>query len=97
MMKIFNSKLTKRNFLSASVLLPGAINTTLAQSDYPNKPIKLVFPFGPGAEVTTRAVLKSMSDKSVVVIGGSNQYLTIKWGSKVLDLDMVPSDRKSVV
>ena len=63
MINVFKSKLTKRDFLLTSALLPGAINTSLAQSDYPNKPIKLVFPFGPGAEVTTRAVLKSMSDK----------------------------------
>jgi tripartite-type tricarboxylate transporter receptor subunit TctC len=63
MMNVFNSKLTKRDFLLTSALLPGAITTSLAQSDYPNKPIRLVFPFGPGAEVTTRAVLKSMSDK----------------------------------
>jgi tripartite-type tricarboxylate transporter receptor subunit TctC len=62
-MNLFNSKLTKRDFLLTSALLPGAINLSLAQSDYPNKPIKLIFPFGPGAEVTTRAVLKSMSDK----------------------------------
>jgi len=62
-MEVFNPKLTKRDFLLSSALLPGAISASLAQSDYPNKPIKLVFPFGPGAEVTTRAVLKSMSDK----------------------------------
>ena len=62
-MNLFNSKLSKRDFLLTSALLPGAINLSLAQSDYPNKPIKLIFPFGPGAEVTTRAVLKSMSDK----------------------------------
>ena len=62
-MNVFKSKLTKRDFLLTSALLPSAINTSLAQTDYPNKPIKLVFPFGPGAEVTTRAVLKSMSDK----------------------------------
>jgi len=62
-MNLFNSKLSKRDFLLTSALLPGAINLSLAQSDFPNKPIKLIFPFGPGAEVTTRAVLKSMSDK----------------------------------
>ena len=62
-MKVFNSKITKRDFILASALLPGAIKTSLAQSDYPNKTIKLVFPFGPGAEGTTRSVLKSMSDK----------------------------------
>ena len=62
-MNLFNSKLSKRDFLLTSALLPGAINLSVAQSDYPNKPIKLIFPFGPGAEVTTRAVLKSMSDK----------------------------------
>lgn len=62
-MILFNSKLSKRDFLLTSALLPGAINLSLAQSDFPNKPIKLIFPFGPGAEVTTRAVLKSMSDK----------------------------------
>ena len=62
-MNLFNSKLSKRDFLLTSALLPGAINSSLAQSDYPNKPIRLIFPFGPGAEVTTRAVLKSMSDK----------------------------------
>jgi tripartite-type tricarboxylate transporter receptor subunit TctC len=63
MMNAFKSKLTKRDFLLTSALLPGAITTSLSQSEYPNKPIRLVFPFGPGAEVTTRAVLKSMSDK----------------------------------
>ena len=53
---------TRRRGL-ASLLSLGLVPGALAQSSYPDRPITLIVPFGPGgiADLTARAVTKEMS------------------------------------
>lgn len=68
-MKTSNPKLARRQAitaLSATFLMScGILSSAYAQSDYPNKPVKLVVPYSPGGatDVIGRVLAKHLSDE----------------------------------
>ncbi|MDR0215996.1 MAG: tripartite tricarboxylate transporter substrate binding protein [Comamonas sp.] len=64
----FNQQNSRRRTLStlvaAALVVLGATGTALAQTDYPNKPVRLVVPYAPGGatDVIGRVLAKQLSD-----------------------------------
>ena len=68
--------MTRRIFLSASIAL--ACCSAFAQSNYPDKPIKLVVPYAPGGSADIAARL--ISDAWAKAVGGT-MYIENKAGA----------------